>query len=495
MNSKQSTKRWLRHVGKWWQHRNLRRLLLAVPALLGCVVLLAYGLFLAGWQQTYSISRYNEIGRQAFGGRDYETARIAYQRLAQLRSDHPREDLFTLALSLDGLGRKKEAMELFSMLAPLGMEGYPPAHLYLARTLLVQTNATLQIVRAAESHLLQVVDADPNDVEAHDLLSQIYVRMGLWDQAKKHLLKVVPTRSGANLLLAVVLGAQGDDAGSHTWAEQAAKYFRARMNEAKTDDPAARLGLANALVLLKDYPAAYTNLETGWKLSGNKTFLQPLAEVCAAWVRTLSKNSATDLAQRLKLIQQGLQYYPQNEQLLKELIDFSHLDGTEAESARATLNKLLAEGSPSPILHFCLGIDAMQRGATNTAQQEFAWAFEAAPRLPYVANNMAMILTVGEKPDYPRALEIIQAVVDKFPNDPNFRDTRGQILLRLGRYQEAVTDLELALPALSLLEGRVTHAALAEAYRQLGRNELAAEHERLAAGIAPAGGEKPGAAR
>jgi Tfp pilus assembly protein PilF len=68
--------------------------------------------------------------------------------------------------------------------------------------------------------------------------------------------------------------------------------------------------------------------------------------------------------------------------------------------------------------------------------------------------------------------------VDKYPNEPDVRNTRGTILVKLGRWEEGVKDLEFALPQLRV-KGQ-THASLALAYRNLGMSQLAAEHERLA---------------
>ena len=107
-----------------------------------------------------------------------------------------------------------------------------------------------------------------------------------------------------------------------------------------------------------------------------------------------------------------------------------------------------------------------------------ALAFKAAPQMPYVANNMAMLLTLDTPPDLDQALAIIQSVLTNSPGNPGFRDTRGKILLKLGRYQEAITDLEFALP--SLKSANSTHKALAEAYQALGLSLLAEEHLRLA---------------
>ena len=132
---------------------------------------------------------------------------------------------------------------------------------------------------------------------------------------------------------------------------------------------------------------------------------------------------------------------------------------------------MLTEGKAAVILHFTLDIDAWQHGHPEEARKHLALAYETASQLPFVANNMAMILTVGDKPDLSRALTIIQSALAKFPNNPSFRETRGEILVRSGRSQEAIADLEFALPLLA--SKRAAHKALAEAYRSLGLRDLA----------------------
>ena len=62
---------------------------------------------------------------------------------------------------------------------------------------------------------------------------------------------------------------------------------------------------------------------------------------------------------------------------------------------------------------------------------------------------------------------------------PNFHDTRGHVLLALGRPGEALDALETALAGgMAGTEG--LHRRLAEAYAALGRPELAAAHTRRA---------------
>ena len=58
-------------------------------------------------------------------------------------------------------------------------------------------------------------------------------------------------------------------------------------------------------------------------------------------------------------------------------------------------------------------------------------------------------------------------------------ETRGQILAKLGRWQDAVVELEKVLRQMSGSTG--VHATLGAAYRELGQDVLAEEHLRMAA--------------
>lgn len=80
------------------------------------------------------------------------------------------------------------------------------------------------------------------------------------------------------------------------------------------------------------------------------------------------------------------------------------------------------------------------------------------------------------KKDAQRAFEIIDPVVQKFPNVAVFRDTRGHVLCRLERFAEAIPDLEAALPVLTGGGKKATHEMLALAYEKTGNTAFAEKH-------------------
>src|SRR5262249_58618903 len=118
------------------------------------------------------------------------------------------------------------------------------------------------------------------------------------------------------------------------------------------------------------------------------------------------------------------------------------------------------------------------RGQPAEARVDLEQAFKLAPDLPAVANNLAWLLANDSRPDLPRALELVNVALKHSPKELNFRDTRGRILAKLGRWQEALEDLEAALPGSPNNPG--LHRALADAYEHLGDPAMAAKHRGLA---------------
>lgn len=477
---------WLR---EWGRTRNYLSLLAGAPAILALAALLGLGVFLLGWQAARAGPGLRSKAEQAVNGQDFETARVAYQSLLRLGGKQAQRDAFQLMQTFYSLGRPHEAALLALQLAPLERLGYPPAHVFVARSMLAQTNPTPVIIEQATSHLERALRGDPANTDARELLCQVYLAGGQVAAAKRHLLELATTRGDAMLRLARVLETEGDASGVRSWAERAVRYFRAQTEGQSVQDPAPYLSWAGALVLLEDYPGAFQVLQQQWRKTVNPTFQSALARVCADWAQWLQRKHPGDLGTRFRAVQEGLELDPNNVVLIQQLANLTLLGGAEGERARALADGMMREGRNTGLLHFCLGGAAWDRGDKAKAFEHFRLAYEVAPQLPLVANNMALTLTLQEQPQLDRALAIAESLVQQHPRNPAFRDTRGQVLVKLGRTREALADLAFALP---LLEDRAaTHRALAQCYRGMGLEDLATEHERAAT----AGTNAPPAAR
>jgi len=144
------------------------------------------------------------------------------------------------------------------------------------------------------------------------------------------------------------------------------------------------------------------------------------------------------------------------------------------------LRSLLTQGQGNAGAHFALGLDAWVRGDTDAARIHLEQAARLAPTGPAIANNLAWVLAHGPNPDLSRALSLVELALDRQPRDPQYRGTRGSILVRLGRWKDALPDLETALTKDP--NDRDLHGDLAVVYERLGLPDMAAGHREHAAG-------------
>jgi tetratricopeptide (TPR) repeat protein len=88
-----------------------------------------------------------------------------------------------------------------------------------------------------------------------------------------------------------------------------------------------------------------------------------------------------------------------------------------------------------------LALLTFQEGDANGALAIYATILEAEPNHPRALNDSAWILSESLR-DYKKALELADRGVAAAPDDDHLRDTRGVILSRLGRLQDALKEFE-----------------------------------------------------
>ncbi len=160
--------------------------------------------------------------------------------------------------------------------------------------------------------------------------------------------------------------------------------------------------------------------------------------------------------------------------LIYKLTAFADPKSPEGKKARALLQEQLTNGSNIGLAHYVLGIYAYQEKNCEAARSHFEQARKSMPSHPALSNNLAWVLSQSDPPELERALEIINLAIDQQPTELQFRHTRGSILVKMARWQEAITDLELALKGSPHSD---LHAMLAQAYEMSGNPMMAAAHK------------------
>jgi predicted Zn-dependent protease len=384
--------------------------------------------------------------------------------------------LFGLAQAADATGDRRRAALLVRSLASGDQRGYGPAHFVVAQQYLANPNMSEDDLVLAERHLRLALQGELEDADlAHALLGQVCLTRVHLDDAELHLSRAAKSRPQMRLWLARVYAARKDGDRARREAEAVVRIFRTRA-QSDASDHQARLIWADALAFLEDFPGAVTVLEEG--AAASKDIYPPvLARVYLAWYDAKARVPGRKPAENVALLEKGLRYDPVNKDLLNRLLDLLRQDGGSADETRQLLKKLAATGKGSAALHFVLGSDAWHRHQLDEARLHLDLAYQLEPGLGVVGNNLAWLMLQEPNPDLPRALEIINHVLKRYPDEANFRDTRGQILVRMGRWKEALPDLEAALARLP--DRPAIHGALADVYLNLGDPEIAAEHRRL----------------
>jgi tetratricopeptide (TPR) repeat protein len=461
----------------WWRGRDRRLLVCGLPAILISLAALTVAVMTSERSESEMMAGYLAEARSRYKAQDYVGAMTCYDRLASLDRSRP-DVLFGLAQTAQALGEQERAELLLSELAPPDQQGYGEAHLWRARRLLASSSPSASTRDAAERHLLHALDGDLEDREAaHGLLGELYLNSGKLEQAEQHLLKAVPAKPQLRLRLAQLYALRGERDRARREGQLAVNFFRS-WAQAELSQHQARLNWADAEIFLEDYQAAVEVLREGLTATGELLYRAALARAYVSWSDFLGRDPAVNPGDQLALLEKALEYDPNQIDVTMRLWAFTRVRGDAVEKARAAVRRQLASGKASAITHLALGMDAWERGKQDEALVHLEQGYQLAPQMGVVGNNLAWVLANAQPPDLPRALALSNSVLERWPEDPMFRDTRGQIHVKMGHWKEALTDLQVAL------RGRpndvALHRALAETYRRLEMPEMAAEHQRRA---------------
>ena len=474
-------------IGFWlanrWRHRQWRYLVQGMPAMLvfGAVGVVAV---LAHQERGRLVDRYRNSAWRALEAENYPAARIYYERLVGLdrQSEANRHDL---AVTLANLGHTERATAIMENLAPLDTTGFGQAHLWLARQILLESAAAPNpsALQQAYAHLTRAKQRLPNAAQVDWTFAQFYVATGRRDAAVPHLEMAAQQMPELYFELAFLLASLGQNEEALRAAQRARDHLRTRL-AANPNDDQARLGLASVLTNLGDFDGAMRILSEGAALRPDGPYQQALAAALINRFDQVAAQAGQTDPQQIELLRLALRHDPNSQEALLRLIDLGQGSAADRKQAQELLQTLLVGGYATPFVHFVLGSRAWEAEKPERALFHLERAYELDSALTPVANNLAWILAHADPPDLDRALTIINSVLEHSPRDANYLDTRGQILVKMQRYREALDDLERALPGLP--RNVALHEALSVVYRNLGQEQLAEKHDLLAQRLAEA---------
>ncbi len=478
-------------MADWFSTRNWSWFFVSIPALLvGGLVLV--GLVRAQWSSDEGLSAsYAKRASAAYKSEEYSRAEMMYRKAIKYR---PKDGSlkFARAFVLDKMDRSADAFMLMQSIAPINKEdaekkttGYVDAHLWIARALLIQHVKVENPLPLAESHLRAILKQNPDHTEAHRMLTDLAISVRNGNAAIEHISHIVDEYPETRIIYARLLDSANRKEEAKTEASRAFDYYR-REIPAKVADPdktakaADWLNWASSAMILDRFNDAIKILKNAMKHSEEEKLIrQGLAGVLVRWTQRLDEIEEPNIRQQLELLGEALRIAPDNPAVLERVALLIGRDGGSDAVAEEMLQDALVKGTAPAIVHFLLGT----RAAADDKDSEMAetylkQALLLNPNTPVVLNNLAWVLASrGTEKELGDGLKLADQAVKLKPHQPNFRDTRGQIHIKLGNWRLGIADLEEAHRKMK--DNPEIHKSLALGYEKIGNQELSTRHQKL----------------
>jgi tetratricopeptide (TPR) repeat protein len=324
-----------------------------------------------------------------------------------------------------------------------------------------QGQAALQSddLATAEAAFRRVLSVDPQSGAAYANLGVIAMRRKEWDHALTLLQKaekLEPKMSGIRLNIGLAKYRRGDYAG--------AIAPLASVVREQPDSQQARYLLGLCHVFTEHYNDAVAVLEPLWpKMSNDFTYIYVL-DIAA---HNAGKNDLDEKALN-RLVEVGGQS-PEFHLILGK----AYLNREEMDKAISELEIAASANSTLPFVHFSLGLAYMRMQNNDRAESEFRKDIAIEPDLPDNYEQLGLLYLQMQKDDEaehsfrealhysPRqpasllalgrlyqgqgknreSLTALDAAEKLVPDNQNVHFVRGQVLLRLGRREEAQAEL------------------------------------------------------
>ncbi len=418
--------------------------------------------------------RYKRGAQLAFSDKNFELAKTYYERLKADDELAPNQ-LFTWAQILARTGEIERADEVFEKLAPDDQPGYSPAHalkaIAIARSL--GNSKDPEILRKLDWHLRNTYEEFPELSEAR---ARFYLASEEYGEAVKELEKTAENFPQHYLTIANIHRSRGQNAERQLALEKAEKIFRKQLEKEKFNHR-IRIQLADVVAQMQRFDEAEELLAKGLRLQPDDRIKKALSQFFVLRHDT-ARQAQLDSGVQLRYLVAAMNHDPNNGTVYQRLmVMYMESDKTDENmiKVRETFQKIVTGDHPSSMAHFALSNVLWQEGKLDEAQFHLEQAYNMDNKILVVVNNLAWMISHVENPDLDRALELAETAISQAPNDARFRDTYGTILLKMERYKEASTELELALRGVT--DKKAVHQKLALVYQKMGKPELATLHQ------------------
>jgi tetratricopeptide (TPR) repeat protein len=473
--------RWITEfIHEWFQGIPWRDAPKAIPAVILTIVLFTTGFIAfsggAGWRNRLLDRQLNvSLERE-----DYPTAEIVIKR--QLEADPNNADLvYRYAMVRDAQSSTEEAKVLMRRLLN---RRYLPAAQWLLQNHLIGKKWTdfdeEQLDEAGQ--ILELINGAKED---NLPVKKMYTEYLIFRQRIAMAIPLLLELSVYEPMLGLQAAAFARRLRDFEAAERYASKSMESVEEMLKDDPTnafLAMNIARNQIFLKRHSDAIRTLRRGVDLAKSdddrRMLTQALGDAIVAYVSFIEESPSKTLSERvrvLKMLDVAVQIAPNNPRVVTMVADHVLSSLNEDDAELASVRKSLVDGSPIGIAHFIKGTGSLMKGDHADAELHLELAAEQMPHSGAILNNLAVALSMREEPDYVKALQVSNAAIEQVvAATPHFYETRGQILFRMGRFREAISDLERSLSEPTL--AKKAHQMLADCYQKVGDADLARAH-------------------
>jgi tetratricopeptide (TPR) repeat protein len=265
-------------------------------------------------------------------------------------------------------------------------------------------------------------------------------------------------------------------------AESAIRHYKRSFGN-KDEPDLDRINAAEAYIQSGNFDEAINVLQEGLRLREDRPLLRrALSNVFRYRYRSeLKKTEEGQIKANLGLLNSAMLADPTNPAVGEEIAILQTLGVTADDGMIQALKKQLSFGGATAVTHLLLGNACMNKEDTQNAIFHWKLALGQDSNLVLAINNLAVVNSMLDPPNFDEALRLIDRAIEVSRGYPEFLDSKGEILMRAKRYEEAISFFEKAL------EGEPTRIStrekLVSCYEKMGMMELADSHNNTIAKI------------
>jgi tetratricopeptide (TPR) repeat protein len=296
------------------------------------------------------------------------------------------------------------------------------------------------------------------------------------NEAIGFLAKLEPDHPELALTTSILCASVGDSKSAKFFAARATEHHRVALRE-KQSDLQIRANLVQALVLQNREEEALQVIDEGFLHSNSPEIRQLKSDTLIMWAHRIKSESEPNVfaAKRLNLIFEAVKLTPNRPIVMDAVFDIAMECRKSPDPEVRNLLKQTVQAVDPHVLHMVRGTIAAMEGDLDKAIHHLRTAEPSAASLPVIYNNLAVVISSQSDENLQEALRLVELAILGDSEQFYFRETRGQILAKLERHEEALRDLESAMVHAELLPSILP--TMISSCSKLGLETTAKEYE------------------